>query len=287
MERLPIGDHEVMVSSSSAFAHGIRPPAGTMHVCYCHSPFRYVWHSRDQALAEFPRLARPIGRRMLDRIRAWDREAARRVDHYIANSAITRDRIREFWDRDATIVHPPVETDRFRIGEPEDFFLVVTELVPHKRVGAALEAARRTGRRLKVVGTGPSRDELQARYGDRADFLGRIDDRGLADVMARARAVVVPNVEEFGIVAVEAQAAGRPVLAPDAGGTSETVVDGRTGVLYPAGDDDALAEAMRDVDFDRFDPEATRDHARRYRPEAFRERLVREVERVTGGAAGA
>lgn len=286
-ERLPLGDHEVIVSSSSAFAHGIRPPDGTLHVCYCHTPFRYVWQARKQALEEFPRLARPIGAHVLDRIRAWDVEASRRVDHYIANSEITRDRIREFWGREATVLHPPVETERFRIEAPEDFFLVVSELVPHKRVHTALEAARRTGQKLKVVGTGPSLERLQAQYGDRADFLGRIDDRRLADLMARARALVVPNVEEFGIVAVEAQAAGRPVLAPDRGGTSETVVDGQTGVLFPAGDDDALAEAMRNVDFSAFEPGPVRRHALHYRPEAFRERLVREVDRLTAGAATA
>jgi glycosyltransferase involved in cell wall biosynthesis len=284
VEQLPVGDHDVVVSSSSAFAHGIRPREGSLHVCYCHSPFRYVWHARDEALEEFPRGARHMGRQILDRIRAWDLEAARRVDHYIANSAITRDRIGEFWGRDATVLHPPVETARFRIGAPEDFLLVVSELVPHKRVDVALEAARRTGQKLKVVGTGPSLERLRAQFGDHADFLGRIDDRRLADLMSRAQAVVVPNVEEFGIVAVEAQAAGRPVLAPDSGGTKETVIDGETGVLYPAGDRDAMAEAMRHVDFSSFDPTDIRQHALRFRPEAFKERLVREVERLAGGA---
>ena len=283
VERLRLGDHDAIVSSSSAFAHGIRPPEGTLHVCYCHTPFRYVWHAREQALNEFPRWARPIGARLLDRIRAWDIESARRVDHYIANSEITRARIAEFWGREATVLHPPVETDRFRIGVPEDFFLVVSELVSHKRVNTALEAARQTGQKLKVVGTGPSLAQLHARYGDRADFLGRLDDRGLADLMARARAVVVPNVEEFGIVAVEAQAAGRPVLAPDRGGTRETIVDGKTGVLFPSGDNDALADAMRHVDFSGFEPLELRRHALRFRPEAFRERLVQEVERLARG----
>ena len=284
-ERLPVGNHDVLVSSSSAFAHGIRPGDETLHVCYCHSPFRYVWHSRDQALAEFPRMARPLGARMLERIRAWDRQAARRVDHYIANSTITRDRIRDYWGRDATVLHPPVEIDRFQIGAPEDFFLVVSELVPHKRVDAALQAARKSGQQLKVVGTGPSLERLRAQYGDQADFLGRIEDRRLADLMARARALIVPNVEEFGIVAVEAQAAGRPVLAPASGGTTESVVDGETGVLFPAGDDDALAEAMLYSDFSRFEPDAIRRHAVQYRPEVFRTRLVKEVERVAAGAS--
>ncbi len=280
-ERLAVGDHDVMVSSSSAFAHGIRPAAGATHICYCHSPFRYAWHERERALREVSPLTRPLLRRQLDRIRSWDLRAVNRVDHFIANSEITRTRIADLWGRDSTIVHPPVATDRFAIGEPEDFFLIVGELVTHKQVGSALEAASRAGQPVKVVGTGPCLESLRERFGGQVDFLGRVDDLELAKLMARARALVVPNVEEFGIAAVEAQASGRPVVAPDLGGTGETVVDGRTGVLFPAGDFDALAELMRHVDFDRFDPKAVRTHALDFRAEAFRDRLMRDVDRVT------
>jgi glycosyltransferase involved in cell wall biosynthesis len=281
-ERLRLGEHSVIVSSSSAFGHGVRPPNGALHICYCHTPFRYVWHERERALAEFPAPLRPLAAGMLARIREWDLQAAGRVDHFIANSEITRGRIEQVWGRDAVVVHPPVDTTRFAVGTPEDFFLVVGELVPHKRIDMALEAARRSGLAVKVVGSGPWLEELRARYGDRADFLGRLDDSRLAELMSRARALVVPNVEEFGIAAVEAQAAGRPVIAPDRGGTRETVIDGVTGVLYPAGDFDALAQAMRDVDFDRFNQRTIREHALRFRPEAFRSRLIAEVERLSG-----
>jgi glycosyltransferase involved in cell wall biosynthesis len=281
-ESLRIGAHDVIVSSSSAFGHGVIPPATAIHVCYCYTPFRYVWHERDRALQEFPSPLRPLGSVLLDRVRAWDVRAAARVDHFIAISQITRERIADAWSRDAVVIHPPVDTDRFFIGAPEDFFLVVAELVPHKRVDAALEAARRSGRPIKVVGEGPSLASLRARFGDHAEFLGRVDDSRLADVMARARALVVPNVEEIGIAAVEDQAAGRPVIAPDRGGTRESVIDGVTGVLYPAGDVDALALAMRDVDFERFDPRTIRNHAMTFRVELFKERLIAEVERVSG-----
>lgn len=281
-ETMDLGDHSLIVSSSSAFGHGVTTSEMATHVCYCHTPFRYVWHERDRALQEFPPPLRSFGSSLLDRIRAWDVRASCRVDHYIANSKITRERIADAWGRDAVVIHPPVETDRFFIGAPEDFFLVVAELVAHKRVDAALEAARRSGQPIKVVGDGPSLGPLRARFGDHAEFLGRIDDSQLADVMSRARALVVPNVEEFGIAAVEAQAAGRPVIAPDRGGTQESVIDGVTGVLYPAGDVDALTQAMRNVEFERFDPSAIRDHALTFRVELFQERLVAEVERVSG-----
>lgn len=280
IEHLPVDAHQVIVSSSSAFGHGIRAPAGSTHISYCHSPFRYVWHERDRARLEFPRPLRPIGVRVLNRTRAWDVRAAARVDHFIANSEVTRERIGEVWGRDATVIHPPVDTDRFSIGSPEDFFLVVGEVTAHKRVDLALEAARRAGRPIKVVGDGPGLPALRARYGDHAQFLGRVDDRRLSELMPRARAIVVPNVEEFGIAAVEAQAAGRPVLGPDRGGTRETVIEGLTGVLYPAGDLDSLSEAMRQVNFDLFDQAAIRRHAESFSSEVFRRRLMAEVHRL-------
>jgi glycosyltransferase involved in cell wall biosynthesis len=279
-ESLPVQDFDLVVSSSSAFAHGVQARDDAVHVCYCHSPFRYAWHELPRALDETPWLLRPAMRRFVTRMRRWDRAAAGRVTHYVANSEITRERIAVLWGRDSTVVYPPVEVERFSLGEPEDYFLVVTELVRHKRVELALEAARRAGVPLKVVGTGPERERLKARFGESASFLGRISDRELADVYSRARAVLLPNVEEFGIAAVEAQAAGRPVVAADAGGARETVIDGETGVLVPVDDLDAFTEAISQTDFDRFSTDAIRRNAERFSREAFEERLTSEVNRL-------
>jgi len=284
IDRLELGDHQTIVSSSSAFGHGIRPRPGTMHICYCHTPFRYAWYERGRALAEVPAPARPLLDRQLDRIQRWDVEAAGRVDHFIANSRLTQQRIGDFWGRESTIVHPPVDTHRFTVKEPEDFFLVVGELVPHKLVSEALGAADRAGCRVKVVGTGPSLKPLRRRYGKSTEFLGRVQDDHLADLMARAKAVIVPSVEEFGITAVEAQAAGRPVVGPDQGGTSETILDGETGVHFPAGDFDALAEVLRHVDFCRFDSDRLRRSADRFCVDSFRRSIVAQVGRLTNDA---
>jgi glycosyltransferase involved in cell wall biosynthesis len=279
-ERLPMSEYEVLVSSSSAFAHGLRPGAGALHVCYCHSPFRYAWHERDRALAETPRLARPAMRLVLKRNRAWDLEAAGRVSRYVANSRITQERIGELYGVEAEIVHPPVAVERFAIGEPEDFLLFVGQIVPHKRVEVALEAAKLAGRPIKVVGDGPDRERLEALYGGSgAEFLGSVPDGLLGDLYARCMALVVPNIEEFGIAAVEAQAAGRPVVAVNRGGVRETVVPGETGVLVDGEDAVALAEALRDVDFGGFDPAKIRAHAERFRPAAFRAALSGLVNR--------
>lgn len=279
-EHLPLRDCDVVVSSSSAFAHGVRTPPQSLHVCYCHTPFRYAWFERERANSECPRPARPLLRRTLKRIRAWDREAAARVGRYVANSELTRGRIERFYGVDAEIVHPPVAVERFSIGAPEDFALFVGQLVAHKRVEVAIEAARIAGRPLKVVGDGPDLARLRARHeGAAVEFLGGVSDARLADLYARCATLIVPNVEEFGIAAVEAQAAGRPVVAVARGGARESVVDGETGVLVEGEDAEALAEPLRYENFGRFDPEAIRAHAQRFSAAAFRARFTALVDR--------
>lgn len=279
VERLPVGGYDVIVSSSSAFAHGLRPRPGALHVCYCHSPFRYAWFERERALAETPRLARPAMREVLRRIRRWDLEAAGRVSRYVANARITQERIAELYGVEADVVHPPVAVERFSIAAPEDYLLFVGQLVRHKRVGVALEAARLAGRPIKVVGEGPDLERLRGLYGGAAvEFLGNVDDQVLGDLYARCVALVVPNVEEFGIAAVEAQAAGRPVVAVARGGVLETVVNGKTGVLVEGESAAELAEAIRDTDFGGFDPAAIEAHAEQFSAAAFRRRFKRLVD---------
>lgn len=273
-ERLPVGGHDVVISSSSAFAHGVRPDPGAVHVCYCYTPFRYAWHERDNALREVAAPLRPVLDRVLDRVKRWDVEASQRVTHYVAISELSRERIAASYGRDAPVVHPPVETHRFAPGTPEDFFLIVCELVRHKRVDVALEAAKRAGVPITVVGDGPDLPRLRALYGETANFAGRVSDAELAALYPRALGLIVPNVEEFGIAAVEAQAAGRPVIALDAGGTRETIRDGETGVLLGTGSVEELTDVMRSVDFATFDPDAAVAQAQRFSVAAFQERFV-------------
>ncbi len=278
-------DADVAVISSSAFAHGMRSAPGTATLCYCHTPFRYAWFEGERALASVPPPARPALAATLAAVRHWDVRAAARVDRYVANGRITQERIARIYGREAPIVHPPVEVERFAPGTPEGHVLVVCELVRHKRVDVALEAARRAGVAVRVVGTGADEPRLRALHGDHATFLGRVDDAQLAREYASAAALVMANVEEFGIAAVEAQAAGRPVVAADAGGARETVRDGETGVLVPPDDVDALAEALRETDLHRFDGARIAAHAQRFSATAFRRRMREEVDALvrTGG----
>jgi glycosyltransferase involved in cell wall biosynthesis len=287
IERLPVVDHDMIISSSSAFAHGVRPGPGVVHICYCHSPFRYAWHERARALSEVPYRLRPVINMLLDRIKRWDISAANRVTHYIANSKITQKRIAENYGRDSIVINPPVNIERFGPPqEPENFFLFVGEVVSHKRVDVAIEAAHRAGVKIKIVGDGPERKRLSVKYEATADFLGRVTDKQLDTLYARARALVVPNVEEFGIAAVEAQAAGRPVLAMDRGGTAETVKHGLTGILVRDGSVDEFAEMMATTDFADFDSAHIVIHAQQFSADRFRHEIADFVSSHTTGQLG-
>jgi glycosyltransferase involved in cell wall biosynthesis len=279
ISRLALPPSEVVLSSSSAFAHGVRVPSGAVHVCYCHAPFRYAWYEESRALAEAPAVLRGALRLQLAWMRRWDRAASRGVDSYVANSQLTRERIKRYYGRESTVIHPPVETHRFKPGTPGDALLVVSELVRHKRVHIALEAARRARSPITVVGTGPEQASLEHGYPE-ATFYGRAGDADLVGLYASARAVVVPSLEEFGIAAVEAQAAGRPVIAAAAGGALETVLDGRTGRLAALDDVDAFRQAIESIERLTFDVSAAVENAERFSVAAFRRRLSEHVRRA-------
>jgi glycosyltransferase involved in cell wall biosynthesis len=266
--RLPVAQHDLVISSSTGFAHAVHAHRRAVHVCYCHTPLRAAW--TDGRFAG-------LGTRVL---RMADRRAVHRVTDFVANSALTRDRLEELFGRESTVIHPPVEVDRFSPREPDDYFLIVGELVPRKRIDVALEAAKLAGKKVKVVGSGPEYRRLYASYGDSAEFMRRLPDTELADLMAGAQALIVANVEEFGIAAVEAQAAGRPVVGIDAGGLRETVVQGTTGIRVDAPTAEALADALRSVDFGSFEPSALQEHARQFSVERFQRELRRHVDRV-------
>ena len=276
VERLRAPEADVLLSSSSAFAHGVHAPEDAVHVCYCYTPFRYAWYEEARALEETPRALRTLMRHQLWRMRRWDRTVSRKVDAYIAISELSRERIRRYLHRESTVVHPPVETHRFSPGQPGDSLLVVSELVRHKRLQVALDAARQAHAPIRVVGSGPEYAALKAAYPE-AEFLGRPTDVELAALYAEARAVIVPSMEEFGIAAVEAQAAGRPVIAAAAGGALETVIDGITGRLVRLDDVDAFAQAIEEIDRLDFDPAQATQNAERFSVAAFQRSLSAHI----------
>lgn len=282
--RLRLPPSDLVLSSSSAFAHGVPVPESAIHVCYCYTPFRYAWYEHERALGETRPLLRPLLRSQLRRIRRWDLAASHRVDAYFAISQLSRSRIKRYYGRDAAIIHPPVETHRFSPGEAGDALLVVSEIIGHKRLRVALEAARRASAPIRIVGSGPAHGMLSHAYPE-AEFLGRASDEDLAELYASARAVIVPSMEEFGITAVEAQAAGRPVIAAAVGGALETVVDGQTGLLARLDDVESFQRAIERIDRLEFDPARAVQNAERFSVARFRQRLSEEVTRVVQSRA--
>lgn len=268
---------DLLVSSSSAAVKGLRAPPGVPHLCYCHAPARYVWSRRE----EYARggVLRGAGLRVLGpRFRAWDRATAANVTQFIANSGHIAGQIEACYGRQATVVHPPVRTGFFTPdpgARREGFWLVVSALEPYKRVDVAVEAAARAGVPLVVVGDGSVGSALRARAGPGVRWLGRVSDERLRELYRTARALLHPQVEDFGIAAVEAQACGLPVAARGQGGALDTVADGLTGALAPEDGPAALESAARRCP-DPARPEvarACRENAERFAAERFDERM--------------
>jgi glycosyltransferase involved in cell wall biosynthesis len=248
IESFDLSRYDLIVSSSSAWAHAVLCDVRSVHVSYCHNPFRYAWNDRDQTLARWRNpVAREFLRGAFRRWRQWDWIAAQRTDRYIANSKTTQARIKTYFGRDAHIVHPPVDTARFSPGPVSGHYVVVSELMPHKQIDLAIAAFNQLRRPLIVIGDGPGARKLRRMAGPTIQFAGRLSDRAVAEVMQGARALIVTSVEEFGIAAVESQAAGRPVIARRAGGALETIVDGVTGCFW-AGGPDELARTIAGFD---------------------------------------
>jgi glycosyltransferase involved in cell wall biosynthesis len=282
-ERLPVGGHDLVLTSSSAFAHGVRPDPNAVHVCLCHTPFRYAWARRGDGIRMMPRPLRPAGALALDAVARWDREVAQRGTRYLAVGKLSQRYIADYWGIEAPIVRQPVELHRFAPGRQRGgYALVVGELVRHKRVEDALEVAKRAGVPIKVVGEGPDMPRLKALYGTTAEFLGRVDDEDLAVLYAHARVLIMAAAEEFGLTAVEAQASGCPVLAFAVGGVLETVRDGETGVLVEPGDLDAFVDVLRSDVLDRMDVETMVANAHRFSIEAFYDDLIEQIHLATG-----
>lgn len=276
-ERLDLRGYDLVISSSSAWAHGVLVDEGAVHVCYCHNPFRYAWNERDATLAARRAPLRTALALTFDRWRAWDRRVARRVDRYIANSHTTQERIARYYGRESSVVYPPVATSRFSPGEVSDHFVLVSELVAHKRIDLAVRTFTRLGRRLVVVGDGPQERHLRQIAGPTVEFVGRVSDARLVELVRSSLGLVVTAVEEFGIAAVEAQAAGRPALVPDSGGGRDTVREGVTGSFYRSGDPGELARAVEAFHPERFDPVACVANAARFDTRHFRRGLVGAV----------
>lgn len=273
IEQFGFDRFDLVVSSSHCAAKSVVVPGRTPHVCYCHSPMRYAWDQFEAYFGEarVGRAGSAVLRRVMAALARWDRSTGGRVDRYVANSQYVAGRIGRYYNRVAEVVYPPVDTEYFtpEPAGPRTHYLIVSALVPYKRVDIAVEACRALGRPLIVAGDGPDRARLEAAAGDAATFVGTRTTSEIRDLYRSARAVLLPGEEDFGIVPVEAQACGTPVVALGRGGALETIVDGRTGVFAADGSSDAFARAIERSEQIAWDAAALRANAERFSHQAF------------------
>ena len=275
IERLDLSGFDLVVSSSHCVAKGVVPRKGALHISYCHTPMRYVWDRFEDYFGSGLK-AKLVYGPVAKRLRAWDRASASRVDHFIANSTYVSERIESYYDRTTdAIIPPPVDTKLYApsADDPEDYYLVVSALVPYKRIDLAVEAFRGRSETLVVVGSGPSAERLKTGAPPNVHFHGWVSDEELKTLYQRCRACLLPGVEDFGIVPLEAQACGAPVVAYGTGGVLDTVQDGETGVLFHEQTAEALSHAIDKVSSLRLNKNLLRDWALGFSRETFQNRM--------------
>jgi len=286
-ERFDLRGFDLVLSSSHCVAKGVRPAPDAIHLCYCHTPMRYVWDRYDDYFG--PGRVGPLSRLLIPpiaaRLRAWDVASASRVHHFAANSAYVADRIRRYYDRDAEVIAPPVDTDFFSPGpdQPGSYDLVVSALAPYKRLELALDAYRASGWPLRIVGTGPEDVRLRGLAPPEVSFLGHVTNTELRELYRGCRAVLMPGVEDFGIVPLEAMACGRPAIVFGEGGGPESVEAGRTGLVFTDPTAEALRAAVATLSSKPFDRLTLRAQAEAHRREVFESRIRDFVDRALAG----
>ncbi len=272
---------DLVISDTSSFAKGVITMPETLHICYCHTPTRYLWSDTHQYLNElkYNKYLKKIISLILTRLRTWDRLAADRVDHFIANSYTVKKRIKKYYRRNSVVIYPPVETDIFSVSkEVEDYFLIGCRLAPYKRVDIVVEAFKKLGSKykLKIFGDGVDKARLEkiAQGAENIEFLGRVTDEEKAKLYSRALAFINPQEEDFGITVVESMAAGRPVIAYKKGGATETVKEGETGIFFKKQTATDLIKVIESFSNYKFEPEKIREYALKFSKDRFKREIL-------------
>lgn len=286
LEQLDLRGYDLVISSESGPAKGVIAPPDALHICYCHSPMRYLWDHYHPYRESAGRLSRTMMPVLCHYLRNWDATSARRVDSFLANSRFIQHRIKRAWGMDAEIVHPPVPVDLYsRSAEVTQRYLWVGQMIPYKRPDLAVDAFTQLGLPLLMVGEGDLAPELRKRAGPNIEFISKLPFDKLRQCYAESRALIFTAEEDFGIVPVEANAAGRPVIAYGRGGVLDSIINERTGLFYREQSVEALIEAVQRFEawLPHFDPAAAIDNVRRFAPEHFDRAFLAAVERAYNG----
>ncbi len=282
MERLDLRGYDLVLSSSSAFGKGVITRPETMHICYCHTPMRWCWNYDEYVKREqLGRISRSVLPFLITWLRVWDQTSAMRVDHFIANSPVVAERIQKYYRRDAVVIPPPVEASRFTFDpaiQPEDYFLIVSRLMPYKRIDLAIEACNLLQLPLVIIGSGRDEKRLKSIAGPTIHFMGRLSDAEVLHYYAHCRALILPGEEDFGITPLEAQASGRPVIAYGAGGALASVIDNVTGTFFCEQTVESLAAALASFDERKYDPLVIRNHTLEFDMPRFHRRILQFIE---------
>ncbi|MEK7529075.1 MAG: glycosyltransferase [Patescibacteria group bacterium] len=284
-EQFDFSNFDIVISSAHSAAKGIITKPRTLHISYCHSPMRYCWDNSHEYVEQYgiPSLLRRPAERLLSRLRVWDRVAADRVDFFIANSKYIKKRIQKYYRRDSTVIYPPVDTSFFG-GKPQtsEYYLAVGRLTPYKKFDLIIEVFNELKWPLVIVGDGKDMNSLKKKAGPTIRFLGNISDEELRDVYMKAKALVFPQVEDFGIAPVEAMSAGKPVIAYAEGGALETINPGLSGLFFEEQKPESLKKALLEFEAMRWTPSDVRKHAGQFDKKLFQEQILQFVEEKWG-----
>lgn len=282
IERFDLSEYDLVISSSHCVAKGVKTGKKTTHVCYCYTPMRYIWdqyteYFNPERAGIFTRILMSIARPYLQK---WDVKSSQGVTHFITLSEHIKRKIAAHYNRDSTVIYPPVDVENYPQNREENYFLIVSALVPYKRVDIAIRAFNELGYNLKIIGTGPDESRLKAMASPNIEFLGWLQDAEIKDYYAGCRAFIFPQEEDFGITAVEAQAAGKPVIAFAKGGALETVIDGRTGIYFNEPTHKSIFEAVKRFEKINFSFEELRKNASRFSTARFKNEILHFIDKI-------
>jgi glycosyltransferase involved in cell wall biosynthesis len=276
-EQFDLSKYDVVISSSSAFSKGVITKPETLHVCYCHTPTRYLWNDHFEYIDTIrgPKFGKKAIQLMTTYLRIWDKMASDRVNKFIANSHYIARRIKKYYHRDSEIIYPPVETEMFQNKPAEDFYLVVSRLRPYKKVDLVIQAFNELKLPLVIIGSGEEEKRLRSLAQSNITFLGNADEQTKVDYLSRCKAFINPQEEDFGIAPIEAMASGKPVIAYGRGGALETIIEGKTGLFFHQQTREALINTVRRFEADgvSFDPKVIREHAQTFDARVFAKRI--------------